>query len=161
MLRTEEFQVTMADVDAAGIIYFASPLRWAERMSTGWLRQIGRPLLSLFGDGITIPAVAVHVNYRSHVSLDDTCRLTLSAASTGTTSFTFRCETFVGDAETAAVECLTTHVYTQFGHPAYADARTTSKQPLPGWLREPLELDLRHQDDATSAPSTGISAPLT
>jgi YbgC/YbaW family acyl-CoA thioester hydrolase len=141
VLYTELTMVTMADVDAAGIIYFASPLRWAERISTAWLRRIGHPLHSLFRSGVTIPAVAVHVNYRAHLCLDDECRLVLSAAAAGTTSFTFRCEAFAGDAEQAAVECLTTHVYSTYDHPANGGCGAT-KQSLPGWLRTPLEADL-------------------
>lgn len=141
MLHTERALVTMADVDAAGIIYFATPLRWAERMSTGWLHATGHSLASLFASGVTIPAVAVHVDYRSHLKLDDPVRLELSADAVGTTSFTFRCDAFPGDSGTAAVRSRVTHVYTRFTNPAIGGAGAT-KEPVPDWLRTALTDDL-------------------
>ena len=141
MLHTERALVTMADVDAAGIIYFATPLRWAERMSTGWLQAIGHSLSSLFASGVTIPAVAVHVDYRSHLKLDDPVRLELSTDAVGTTSFTLCCEAFLGDSGTAAVQSRTTHVYTRFTNPAMGGAGATKEQ-VPDWLRTPLTADI-------------------
>ncbi|HEX3591116.1 MAG TPA: thioesterase family protein [Pseudonocardiaceae bacterium] len=141
MLRSEHALVTMADVDAAGIIYFATPLRWAERMSTGWLNEIGHSLTSMFAAGVTIPAVAVQVEYRSQLTLDDQVRLELSAEAVGTTSFTLRCEGFVGDAATAAVCSRTTHVYTRFTNPALG-GEGAAKEPVPDWLRTALTADL-------------------
>lgn len=141
MLRSEHALVTMADVDAAGIIYFVTPLRWAERMSTGWLHEIGHSLTSMFAAGVTIPAVAVQVEYRSQLTLDDRVRLELSVEAVGTTSFTLRCEGFVGDAATAAVRSRTTHVYTRFTNPALGGGGA-AKEPVPDWLRTALTADL-------------------
>ena len=42
-LYRDRILVTMADVDAAGIIYFASPLRWAEKLFTTWAHEMGHP----------------------------------------------------------------------------------------------------------------------
>lgn len=39
MLIERTWRVTMADVDAAGIIYYASPMRWSEGLLGDWLRQ--------------------------------------------------------------------------------------------------------------------------
>jgi YbgC/YbaW family acyl-CoA thioester hydrolase len=154
MLYTERCLVTMADVDAAGIIYFASPLRWAEKTYTQWIHDLGHPHRQLFSEGIATPAVNVNVDYRSHLSLDDEIRLELTAARIGTTSFTLRLEAFVEqygaprlgphDAA-AAVEVRTTHVFSRYMHPSYdRDARTV-KQPLPQWLRTALEAGFREQ----------------
>jgi acyl-CoA thioester hydrolase len=151
VLFSDRFIVAMADVDAAGIIYFGSPVRWAERMYTTWVRALGHPTRMMFSEGIATPAVNLGVNYRSHINLDDECRLDLTAAKIGTTSFTLRCECFVGDADTAAVEVRTTHVYARFMHPSYTEAAHTEKQPLPDWLRTSLEAGYR-DDVALTAP---------
>jgi len=66
------------DVDAAGIIYFASPLRWAERLCTHWIHSLGHPHRQLFSEGFATPVVNVTVDYRSHLSLDDEIRLELA-----------------------------------------------------------------------------------
>lgn len=157
MLYADRFLVTMADVDAAGIIYFASPLRWAEKLYTHWIHGLGHPHRQMFSEGIATPAVNVTVDYRSHLSLDDEIRLELTTAAIGTTSFTLRLEVFVDQfggpapeirdssstTATAAVEVRTTHVFSHYAHPSYDhDARTT-KQPLPGWLRSALEAGYR------------------
>lgn len=154
MLHTDRVLVTMADVDAAGIIYFATPLRWAERLYTHWIHALGHPQSQMFAEGIATPAVNVNVDYRSHLSLDDEVRLELTAARIGTTSFTLRLEAFAehysgpapqpGDA-TAAVEVRTTHVFSRYTHPSYGDGIRTVKQPLPRWLRSALEAGHREQ----------------
>jgi YbgC/YbaW family acyl-CoA thioester hydrolase len=154
MLYTDRFLVTMADVDAAGIIYFATPLRWAEKLYTHWIHGLGHPHRQMFSEGIATPAVNVIADYRSHLSLDDEIRLELTAARIGTTSFTLRLEAFVERYSgptprpreaTAAVDVRTTHVFSRYTHPSYNHGARTVKQPLPEWLRSALEIGYRGQ----------------
>jgi YbgC/YbaW family acyl-CoA thioester hydrolase len=154
MLYTDRFPVTMADVDAAGIIYFATPLRWAEKLYSLWLHGLGHPHRQMFAEGIATPAVNVTADYRSHLSLDDEIRLELTTARIGTTSFTLRLEAFVeryGGPATrprgamAAVGVRTTHVFSRYTHPSYGDGARTEKQSLPQWLRSALETGYREQ----------------
>jgi YbgC/YbaW family acyl-CoA thioester hydrolase len=158
LLCTDRFLVTMADVDAAGIIYFASPLRWAEKLYTCWLHGLGHTHTQMFAAGIATPAVNVTVDYRSHVSVDDELRLELTAARIGVTSFALRLQVFVerhGDApppsdgvltgRPEAVEVRTTHVFCRYTHPSYDHDARTVKQPLPEWLRNALEAGYRER----------------
>jgi YbgC/YbaW family acyl-CoA thioester hydrolase len=158
MLYTDRFLVTMAEVDAAGIIYFASPLRWAERLYTYWIHSLGHPHRQMFSEGFATPAVNVTVDYRSHLSLDDEIRLELTADKIGATSFTLRLQAFVerhggpasqsGDvltARAAAVEVRTTHVFSRYVHPSYDHDARTVKHALPDWLRSALQSDRREQ----------------
>jgi YbgC/YbaW family acyl-CoA thioester hydrolase len=154
MLYTEQSLVTMADVDAAGIIYFATPLRWAEKLYSLWLHGLGHPHRQMFAEGVATPAVNVTADYRSHLSLDDEVRLELTAARIGATSFTLRLEAFMercgGPAtrprrSVAAVDVQTTHVFSRYTHPSYGDGARTEKQPLPQWLRSALETGYREQ----------------
>lgn len=140
MLASESTWCTMADVDAAGIIYFASALRWAERLSTGWMRDSGHPYSRLFDDGIATPAVGATADYHSHISLDDAVRLELSVSHIGRTSFTFRTEAFVGNAELPAATVKITHVFAQYTHPSQNAGRAHSRPtPIPAWLRSALQ----------------------
>lgn len=143
-LMAEDAWCTMADVDAAGIIYFASAFRWAERLSTTWFRNIEHPYSRLFTEGIATPAVNAQADYKSHIKLDDHLRLELSTAHIGTSSYTLRCEAFVADSTTHAVETRITHVYTRFSRPTHGDAEgQTLAEALPDWLREGLQSGLR------------------
>jgi YbgC/YbaW family acyl-CoA thioester hydrolase len=149
MLYSDRFLVTMADVDAAGIIYYASPLRWAEKLFTHWIHDLGHPHRQMFSEGIATPAVHVSVDYRDHLSLDDMVSLQLTAAHLGTSSFTLRLEAFLDRPDispvkgAAAVEVRTTHVYTQYRHPSYGQNAQTVTQPMPSWLRTALEVGYR------------------
>ena len=143
-LLSERTWCTMADVDAAGIIYFTSALRWAERLSTSWFRTLGHPYTRLFAEGIATPAVNAQADYRSHVTLDDEIRLDLWTSHIGTSSYTLTCEIFVADSDIAAVDTRITHVYTRYTRPQLDRTDVpTRPQPLPDWLREGLEVGLR------------------
>lgn len=142
LLYRDRSIVAMSDVDAAGIIYYATPLRWAEKLFTTWIHSTGHSHRRMFGEGIATPAVHVTVDYRSHIALDDEVALELTASRIGTTAFTLCCEAFVGGSA-AAVEVQTTHVYTRYVHPSYAAAPRTQKEPIPAWLREELSRGLR------------------
>src|ERR1700685_2786335 len=101
----------MADVDAAGIIYYASPLRWAEVLLGDWLEESGHGIAAMLGAGEATPVVAVEVRSRAPPGLDDPLRLGLSAQRIGHTSFTIRCDVWGPRAEHPAVQVVVTHAF--------------------------------------------------
>jgi acyl-CoA thioesterase FadM len=137
------WRVRMADVDMAGVIYYGAPLRWAEMMLGDWLDRCGQSLSAMLAAGDAIPVVAAEVRYRSPLTLDDQCRLGLSARRAGRTSFTVRCSAWgpgaASAAAVAAVEVDVTHTFvsrtTGAGRVAF------ERQPLPPWLRKELAAD--------------------
>ena len=139
MLTRRSWRVTMADVDAAGIIYYASPLRWAEVLLGDWLEQAGHSISAMLGGGEAIPVVGVEVRYRAPLSLDDHLRLRLSAQRVGTTSFTTRCDVWGprGEAD-PAVEVAVTHAFGGYAPPRAGQGAVVTKQALPPWLRDAL-----------------------
>lgn len=141
MLIEQSARVTMADVDAAGIIYYASPLRWAEALLGDWLEQSGHTISAMLGAGEAIPVVHAEVRYQAPLGLDDHCRLGLSAERIGRTSFTVRCDVRGPRADRAAVQVLATHAYARFSKPRPGAAAEIAPRPLPPWLREALEGD--------------------
>lgn len=139
MLIEGRWRVTMADVDGAGIIYYASPLRWAEVLFGDWLEQLGHPISAMLAAGEATPAVDVRVRYRSLLSLDDHCRLELSTERVGRTSFSVRCDVRgPGDGQ-VAVDTVVTHAYVSYTHPGSGGGAGARTQPLPPWLRKALQ----------------------
>ena len=138
MLIERSWRVTMADVDAAGIIYYASPLRWAEVLLGDWLEQSGHSIAAMLGAGEATPVVGVEVRYRAPLGLDDHLRLGLSAQRIGHTSFTTRCDVWGPRAEQPAVEVVVTHTFGGYAPPRPGQGAVVSKQALPPWLRKAL-----------------------
>ena len=138
MLIERSWRVTMADVDAAGIIYYASPLRWAEVLLGDWLEQTGHSIATMLGGNQAIPVVGVEVRYRAPLSLDDHLRLRLSAQRIGTTSFTTRCDVWGPRTGQPAVEVAVTHAFGGYAPPRSGQGAVVSKQALPPWLRKAL-----------------------
>jgi YbgC/YbaW family acyl-CoA thioester hydrolase len=139
VLTERPWRVTMADVDAAGIIYYASPLRWAEVLLGDWLDQAGHSLATMLGGGEAIPVVGVEVRYRAPLGLDDHLRLRLSAQRVGTTSFTTRCDVWgPRGEEDPAVEVAVTHAFVGYAPPRAGQSAVVTKQALPPWLRNAL-----------------------
>lgn len=132
----------MADVDAAGIIYYASPLRWAEALLGDWLEQSGHPIKAMLAAQQATPVVGVQVRYRSPLGLDDHCRLRMSTQRIGTTSFTTRCDVWGPRTDRAAVEIEVTHAFTAYSRPQPGGGAVIEKQELPPWLRKALEAGL-------------------
>jgi YbgC/YbaW family acyl-CoA thioester hydrolase len=141
VLIEQSWRVTMADTDAAGIIYYASPLRWMELLLGGWLERLGHPISGMLGGNEAIPVVGAEVRYQSPLGLDDHCQLRLSAERIGTTTFTVRCDVAGPRAGRPAVVVVVTHAYGRFGRPRPGAGATIETRPLPPWLREALEAD--------------------
>lgn len=146
MLIDGRWRVTMADVDGAGIIYYASPLRWAEVLLSEWLDRLGHPISAMLAAGEATPVVGVKVRYRSLLSLDDRCRLQLATHRIGTTSFATRCEVFGPSEMRPAVDLAVTHAYVEYAHPCSGGRASAEKRPLPRWLRDGLAAGLTPND---------------
>ena len=72
-------RVYFEDTDAAGLVYYASYLRFFERCRTEWLRAFGIDQRELAGrDGVGFVVVDLEVRYEHPARLDDL--LTIDAA---------------------------------------------------------------------------------
>ena len=130
-LLIHRFRVPMGDTDAAQIIYFGSPVRWAERLFTDWLATIGMPTSEVLRAGFGLPAVHAELSYRRPLRLDERVRGELRLHHRSARSITWRCEFFPDDAEDdggVAVEVLITQVYVRI------DPAGPVAVPLPGQL---------------------------
>jgi acyl-CoA thioesterase FadM len=127
-LHEVRLRVVMADVDAASILYFATPYRWQELLFTGWMHAIGHPVSGLLGSGGGCPAIRSSCSYLLPLRLDDFVRCELTCEEIGRTSFEIGMRGFKEAGGALAVETRTRHVWVENGASA----------PLPDWLRSAL-----------------------
>jgi acyl-CoA thioester hydrolase len=128
-LGAERFRVTMADTDAAGLIYYAAPLRWAERLLMELLRQCGLPISGMLREGHGTPVVKAEVDYQHPLRLDDVVDGTLHARAVGRRSFTLESRFCPVPNSEPAVAVTTTMVYAS----GLTDGRVRA-EPLPSPL---------------------------
>lgn len=125
--------IDMADIDAAGIIYFASPLRWQESIFSDWLRKIGHPLGSFLMEKSLCPVVDLKVSYHGPFRMDDVAVLTLFADHVGNSSFALRTE--MGTIEQRLrVEVRVSYVWAEVDEEGQIKAHS-----IPDWLRNALQ----------------------
>ncbi len=123
-LREVRLRVVMADVDAAGILYFATPYRWQELLFTGWMHAIGHPVSGLLQSGNGCPAVRSSCTYLRPLRLDDFVRCELACEETGRTSFEIGMRGYEAASGELAVQTATRHVWVEGG----------VATPIPDWL---------------------------
>lgn len=112
-LATETFRVTMGDTDAAQLIYYGAPLRWAERITSSWLCSIGRPTSAALTSGRGFPAVHSETSYHAPLRLDDEVRAELWVDKHSTRSFTLRTDFYGPGAESPSVLVRVTQVHVE------------------------------------------------
>lgn len=143
-------RISMGDVDAAGILYFAAPYPWLEDAFTGWLKQCGHPLSSLLSNGFGCPCVTSATSYHVPLVLDDELSVSLNASSIGRTSFSITIEARrVGD-QTVAVRSTAWHVWSEFD--GYAVPPAIRPATLPKWLDNALRAARLVAPVQTTAP---------
>jgi YbgC/YbaW family acyl-CoA thioester hydrolase len=133
VLRTRSMRVAMADVDAAAVLYFTTPLRWQETMFTGWLYELGHPVSAMLAEGRGCPAVDARVEFLAPLRLDDIVRCELRCVHLGTTSFGVQMAVMAESTGEIAARTSTRQVYCE------RDAGGTPRAtPIPDWLRDAL-----------------------
>jgi acyl-CoA thioesterase FadM len=133
-LLTTRRHVPMADVDAAGILYFGAPYRWLEEAFTGWLNGLGRPLSGLIRSGWGCPCVTSATLYGVPLVLDDEISVSLRPSSLGRTSFSLTTEATRLRDGAVAVRSTGWHVWSEFD--GRADPPVVQPTPVPDWLSE-------------------------
>ena len=60
-----------AETDQMGVVYYANYLVWFEVGRTDWLRQTGWTYQEMERDGISLPVIEAHCEYRQPALYDD------------------------------------------------------------------------------------------
>jgi acyl-CoA thioester hydrolase len=70
-VTTSTIRVRYAETDKMGVVYYANYLVWFEVGRTDWLRDTGSTYRSMEEDGIQLPVIEAHCEYRQGARYDD------------------------------------------------------------------------------------------
>lgn len=65
------YRVPYADTDQMGVVYYANYLEYFERSRTEMLRAAGYPYSKLEEEGVFLPVIEAHCDYRGSAKYDD------------------------------------------------------------------------------------------
>jgi acyl-CoA thioester hydrolase len=68
---TSTVRVRYAETDQMGIVYYANYLVWFEIARTDWLRATGWTYRAMEHEGLALPVIEVHCDYKSSARYDD------------------------------------------------------------------------------------------
>ena len=70
-LRTTRLRVRYADTDQMGVVYYANYLVWFEVGRAEWLRQSDWSYREMEIDGVALPVIEAHCEYRQPARYDE------------------------------------------------------------------------------------------
>ena len=70
-VRRTNVRVRYAETDRMGVVYYANYLVWFEVGRTEWLRETGWTYREMERDGISLPVIEAHCDYRQPARYDD------------------------------------------------------------------------------------------
>lgn len=130
------FRVTLHDVDAAGVLFFAQLFRHAHDAYESWMSSLGFPLDEMIRQGIIgLPVVHAEADYRKPLRHGDAIRVKLAVAEIGARRFSieYRFERAPGE---PAASARTIHVCTDHREGASGalpdDLAAALRSQLPG-----------------------------
>ncbi len=70
-VRTASVRVRYAETDRMGVVYYANYLVWFEVARTEWLRHAGWIYREMEQEGVSLPVIEAHCEYRRAARYDD------------------------------------------------------------------------------------------
>ncbi len=70
-VTTSIVRVRYAETDQMGVVYYANYLVWFEIGRTDWLRETGWSYREIERDGLMLPVIEAHCEYRQGARYDD------------------------------------------------------------------------------------------
>jgi acyl-CoA thioester hydrolase len=78
-VRRTRVRVRYAETDRMGVVYYANYLVWFEVGRTEWLRDSGWSYCEMERDGISLPVIEAHCEYRQPARYDDQIEISTRA----------------------------------------------------------------------------------
>jgi acyl-CoA thioester hydrolase len=78
--RRTSVRVRYAETDRMGVVYYANYLVWFEVGRTEWLRQTGWSYREMETDGVSLPVIEAHCEYRQSARYDDEIEIVTRAS---------------------------------------------------------------------------------
>ena len=70
-MTTSSIRVRYSETDKMGVVYYANYLIWFEVGRTDWLRRTGWTYRGMEEDGVQLPVIEAHCEYRQGARYDD------------------------------------------------------------------------------------------
>ena len=70
-IRHSRVRVRYAETDRMGVVYYANYFVWFEVGRTEWLRETGWSYREMERDGVSLPVIEAHCDYRRAARYDD------------------------------------------------------------------------------------------
>ena len=70
-MTSSSIRVRYSETDKMGVVYYANYLIWFEVGRTDWLRRTGWTYRGMEDDGIQLPVIEAHCEYRQGARYDD------------------------------------------------------------------------------------------
>jgi len=70
-VRVTRLRVRYAETDRMGVVYYANYFVWFEVGRTDWLRDTGWSYRAMEADGVSLPVIEAHCDYRQPSRYDD------------------------------------------------------------------------------------------
>jgi acyl-CoA thioester hydrolase len=77
--RSTLVRVRYAETDRMGVVYYSNYLVWFEVGRTEWLRDTGWSYREMEVDGVSLPVIEAHCEYRQAARYDDEIEIVTSA----------------------------------------------------------------------------------
>jgi len=77
--RRTRIRVRYAETDRMAVVYYANYFVWFEVGRTEWLRETGSTYREMEQDGISLPVIEAHAEYRRPALYDDDIEISTSA----------------------------------------------------------------------------------
>jgi acyl-CoA thioester hydrolase len=71
VVRQTRLRVRYAETDRMGVVYYANYLVWFEVARTEWLRETGWTYREMELEGVSLPVIEAHAEYRRPARYDD------------------------------------------------------------------------------------------
>jgi acyl-CoA thioester hydrolase len=103
-VRSTRVRVRYAETDRMGVVYYANYLVWFEVGRTEWLRESGWTYREMEQDGVALPVIEAHCEYRQSARYDDEIEIRTRATLLSPVRIRFDYEAVrAGDEQPAAV----------------------------------------------------------
>lgn len=127
--RTAQLRVRYAETDLMGVVYYANYLVWFEIGRTEWLRLTGWTYREMESDGISLPVIEAHCEYRQPARYDD--QIEIATRGTLVTPVRIRFDYEVAHEADNTIAAI--------GHTVHAAVDTSGKPcRLPAYVKEML-----------------------
>jgi acyl-CoA thioester hydrolase len=71
LVRRAHVRVRYAETDCMGVVYYANYFVWFEIGRTDWLRDTGHSYRAMENEGVQLPVIEAHCEYRRAARYDD------------------------------------------------------------------------------------------